>query len=218
MKNTTCKYNSKYTKLGITSLDETFVLDGKNILENIVDSKYMKDRNAFLMVSDGDLNLAEQGKLVDIKNDKLFVIKFYNTFSDYPKTIGMIPRDTEIDENKKYLVEVIMDSGCNGSWKIDFEFKSGFNIKTSGITNFLMSSYNIIDDYYEFSSGYDPNHNYQELEFELRKVRLTEITNTEAALVDINKSMIENKELLGLSESQCLAISGNLTKDFSEWW
>ena len=218
MKNTTCKYNSKYTKLGITSLDETFVLDGKNILENIVDSKYMKDRNAFLMVSDGDLNLAEQGKLVDIKNDKLFIIKFYDTFSDYPKIIGMIPRDTEIDENKKYLVEVIMDSGCNGSWKIDFEFKSGFNIKTSSITNFLMSSYGIIDDYYEFSSGYDPNHNYQELEFKLRKVRLTEITNIEAALVDINKSMIENKELLGLSESQCLAISGNLTKDFSEWW
>lgn len=218
MKNTTCKYNSKYTILGITSLDETFVLDGKNILENIVDSKYMKDRNAFLIVSDGDLNLAEQGKLVDIKNDKLFIIKFYDTFSDYPKIIGMVPRDTEIDENKKYLVEVIMDSGCNGSWKIDFEFKSGFDIKTSSITNFLMSSYGIIDDYYEFSSGYDPNHNYQELEFELRKVRLTEITNTEAALVDINKSMIENKELLGLSESQCLAISGNLTKDFSEWW
>lgn len=218
MKNTTCKYNSKYTKLGITSLDETFVLDGKNILENIVDSKYMKDRNAFLMVSDGDLNLAEEGKLVDIKNDKLFIIKFYDTFSDYPKIIGMIPRDTEIDENKKYLVEVIMDSGCNGSWKIDFESKSGFHIKSSGIVNWLMSSYNIIDDYYVYSSGYDPNHNYQELEFELRKVRLTEITNTEAALVDINKSMIENKELLGLSDSQCLTISGNLTKDFSEWW
>lgn len=218
MKNTTCNYNSKYTKLGITSLDETFVLDGKNILENIVDSKYMKDRNAFLMVSDGDLNLAEQGKLVDIKNDKLLVIKFYGTFSDYPKIIGMIPRDTKIDENKKYLVEVIMDSGCNGSWKIDFKFKSGFNIKTSSITNWLISSYDIIDNYNVYSSGYDPNHNYQELEFELRKVRLTEITNTEAALVDINKSMIENKELLGLSESQCLAISGNLTKDFSEWW
>lgn len=217
MKNTTCNY--KYSKLGIISLDETFVLDGKNILENIVDSKYMKDRNAFLMVSDGDLNLAEQGKLVDIKNDKLFIIKFYDTFSDYPKIIGMIPRDTEIDENKKYLVEVIMDSGCNGSWKIDFESKSGFNIKTSSIANWSIRSYGIIDDYYEFSSGgYNPNHNYQELEFELRKVRLTEITNIEAALVDINKSMIENKELLGLSESQCLAISGNLTKDFSEWW